>query len=151
MSGRQMSDEKRDPEMADVATALALGGKDSNDYCKLADFFLANGEAEGAEGAAEMAVTLDAANARAWSALGAARARLKRYTLAVPAFLEALKLAPQDITCWTDLGETYVYLMDFEHAAAALQQALLLDPEAKDPWGRRARAIVVRVMKQLKR
>ena len=42
-------------------------------------------------------------------------------------------------------------LLDFIHAAQALKQALLLDPEAKHPAGRRARAIVGRTVSRLKK
>jgi cytochrome c-type biogenesis protein CcmH/NrfG len=136
--------------MQEVAKTLGLEGKNAGDYCKLAELFLSSGHNEGAEGAAELALALDAEEPGAWAALGAARAKMKRYAEAVPAYLEALKRRPDDIASWTDLGEVYVYLMDFEHAAQALKQALELDPDGRDLWGRRARAIVARVVKQLR-
>ena len=137
--------------MQTVAKTLGLEGKSSADYTRLADFFLANGELEGAEGAAELALAISPDDADAWVALGAARAKRKAYREAVPAYLEALRRRPNDIAAWTDLGETYVYLMDFEHAGAALERALELDPKGENPWGRRARAIVARVLKQLRK
>jgi len=58
--------------------------------------------------------------------------------------VEALKRNPEDIASWTDLGEVYVYMMDFAHAAQALEQALKLDPAGENPWGRRAWAVLYR-------
>ena len=133
------------------AVALALGTKNASDYTRLAHFLLQQGEPTGAEGAAELATAIAPEDADAWAALGAARAKAKNYRDAVPAYLEALRLRPTDIACWTDLGETYVYLFELTHAAAALERALELDPEAEDPWGRRARAIVARVVRQLRK
>ncbi|MCC6806350.1 MAG: tetratricopeptide repeat protein [Deltaproteobacteria bacterium] len=137
--------------MDSVAKTLGLQGKNAQEYTRLAYFFLQNGELEGAEGAAELAVALDKDDADAWVAIATARAKQKRYQDAVPAYLEALRRRPTDLASWTDLGEAYVYLMDFEHAAAALERALELDPQGQDPWGRRARAIVARVLKQLRK
>jgi cytochrome c-type biogenesis protein CcmH/NrfG len=119
------------------------------DYTRLAYFFLQHGEPQGAEHAAALAVAAGA-NADAWVALATARARQRRFAEAVPAYREALRERPDDVACWTDLGESYVYLMDFACAAEALGRALALDPQGADPWGRRARAIVARVLKQLR-
>lgn len=130
--------------------AKALGSNGGKSYARLASFFLQRGELESAEGAAELAVAINSDDTDGWVALGTARAKQKRYADAVPAFLEALRRRPVDIATWTDLGEAYVYLMDFTHAAQALERALELDPTGKDPWGRRARAIVARVLKQLR-
>lgn len=134
-----------------VTNALCLSPDRAPDYARLAGFFLQNQELEGAEGAAEMSVALSGECVDGWIALGTARAKLKKYQEAVPAYLEALRRRPDDVASWTDLGECYVYLMDFPHAAQALERALELDPNGESPWGRRARAIVARVLKQLRK
>lgn len=131
--------------------ALGLGQKDAAKYVRLAGAFIHAKEYDGAEGAAEVATACDPQDFNAWVALGVARARMQHFAEALPAYLNALKLNPNDVACWTDVGELYVSLLDFQKAADALKQAMELDPKAEHPSGRRARAIVARVIGQLKK
>lgn len=121
----------------------------SDDYTRLAHFFLENDEPEGAGYAAELALHTGGTT-DAWVALATARARQKRYAEASRAYERALAQRPDDVAAWTDLGECFVYLMDLPRAAAAFGRALDLDPHGENPWGRRARALVARVLKQLR-
>lgn len=80
-----------------------------------------------------------------------ALARGKEYQSAVQSYLAALNIRPNDLECWTDLGEAYVALGEYQLAAQALKQAMQIDPKAEHPSGRRARAIAGRTTAMLKR
>jgi len=138
-------------ELPSPVQALGLTKHDAAKYVRLAGAFIHAKEYEGAEGAAEVATACDPQDFDAWVTLGVSRARLQRFTEALPAYLNALKINPSDVACWTDLGEIYVSLLDFQKASEALKQAMELDPKAEHPSGRRARAIVARVIGQLKK
>jgi tetratricopeptide (TPR) repeat protein len=55
---------------------------------------------------------------------------------------QALERSSSDPTVHANLGETLLRLGRFDEAAAEFQQALLLDPQAKDAGANRARAIL---------
>jgi tetratricopeptide (TPR) repeat protein len=85
-----------------------------------------------------------------WLALGLVAAKQRDYASAVAAYVRALEIAPNDIACWTDLGELLLALLDLPGAARALSRAIALDKDATHPHGRRARALVARTLKQLR-
>lgn len=119
-------------------------------YLRNAAAFLRAGNPLAAELLAEKAVE-DPALAEAWLVLGIARAKRLRHADAAPCFLRVLELQPNNIDAWTDLGEVYLALGRYDGAAAALKQAITLDPNALHPSGRRARAVVGRTYALLKK
>jgi cytochrome c-type biogenesis protein CcmH/NrfG len=133
-----------------VVEILGLKKEDAARFVKLAAQNIKEKDFDSAEAAAEVATACDPKLAEAWISLGVARAKLKNFAEAVPCYHKALELRPDDIACWTDLGELYVGLLDYPRAAEALKQAMLLDPEAEHPFGRRARAIVGRALSMLR-
>ncbi|MCC6806645.1 MAG: hypothetical protein IT381_04420 [Deltaproteobacteria bacterium] len=124
---------------------------DAQALTKLAAHLLAEKDPAAAEGAAEAAATLDPRSFDAWFVLAVARARQEDRAGAVFAYLQALEIVPGHIGCWTDLGELYIALLDYKRAAAALRQAMMLDPHALNPAGRRARAVAGKTMTRLKK
>jgi cytochrome c-type biogenesis protein CcmH/NrfG len=124
---------------------------DAPHFCKLAAHFLKDKRFDAAEGAAEIAASLMPKSFDAWFLLAVARARQEDRAGAAFAYLKALEIVPGHIGCWTDLGEIYVALLEYKKAAAALRQAMLLDPDAQHPSGRRARAVVGKVVTKLKK
>lgn len=113
--------------------------------CHLADA----GRFEEAENAALASLEQADDDPVAWVLLGSVRAQLKRYAEAVDPYVQALKRNAADISTWTNLGELYISLLDFDKAAAALRQAMLLDPTAIHPAGRRARVVVASTLRKL--
>ena len=120
-------------------------------FAKLAALCLRDKDWDAAEAAAILAVSADRDCAEGWLALGVTRARRSEHQAALIAYMEALRLRPDDVSCWTDVGELYISLLRYPEAAAALRQAMVLDPEAMHPAGRRARAVAAQTMGELKR
>src|SRR5262249_9322527 len=100
--------------------------------------------------AAELATACDETLAEAWMLLGAACAKQKKVAEAAAAYDRALALAPDDITTLADAGEAHIQLMNYQKAAAYLQRAMTLDPNAQHASGRRARAVVGRTIALLR-
>jgi Flp pilus assembly protein TadD len=53
----------------------------------------------------------------------------KRFDLAIPWYLEALKLSPRDVDVSTDLGVAYYYSNQVDQALAQLDRSLAIDPK----------------------
>lgn len=104
-----------------------------------------------AEGAAQLATIADPQCFEAWVMLGICYAKGNKFARAVPCYVKALELRPNDIACWSDLGELFVSLMDYPKAAATFRKVMELDPNAAHPSGRRARAVVGRTLALLKK
>jgi cytochrome c-type biogenesis protein CcmH/NrfG len=134
----------------DGAKRLVGNDSDAKQLEKLAAKALLNHQDEAAEAAALAITAYDPKRARAWIMLGVSRAKMKRFSEAVPCFIHALELDALDVATWVDLGEAYISILDYTQAAKALQQAITLDPNAQHPAGRRARAIVGRTVQKLK-
>ena len=130
---------------------MKLTRRDGEQLLMLASKCLVDNDLEGAQTAAAMACVAAPAMPEAWVALGVARARHGDHAGAVEPFIKALALRPRDVQLWCDLGECYVTLMKYAEAAAALKQAMLLDPNLQHPAGRRARAVAAKTMAQLRK
>ncbi|MCC6807691.1 MAG: tetratricopeptide repeat protein [Deltaproteobacteria bacterium] len=124
---------------------------DAPKLASLAHAVAADGDFGAAQAAAQMATTADPKCFDAWVMLGLAHAKQNKPSRAAPCFVKALELRPDDVACWTDLGECLTMLMDYPRAAAAFRQAMLLDPNADHPSGRRARAVVGRTIALLRK
>lgn len=74
-------------------------------------------------------------NGTAWFGLGAAYNQLKRYTEAIEAYRQALRINPDDSKSWTSLGAQYTILQRHTEAIDPLRQALRIDPEDANAWG----------------
>lgn len=129
---------------------MELEPRHATEFLQVAAAALAEGKAKMAEAAAEVAVQCDPNLQAAWSALGAARAKLNSFAEAVPCYVRALELEPSDVAAWCSLGELYISLLDYTKAAEALKQCMLLDPKAEHPSGIRARLVVINTLKMLK-
>ena len=136
---------------ATEASETASRAHDAGVFRRVATQLALAGDLPHAEMAALLSARLDETDPRAWANLGAIRARAKDHPGAVEAYLEVLKRSPTDIEAWTNIGELYIVLLDFEKAAAALRQAMQLDPQAKHPAGRRARIVVAFTVKRMKK
>lgn len=132
-------------------TPRGLKPDEAESFVRLGAQAFAEDEFAGALAAAQLAVKADPNHFAAYALLAASLARLKHLRPAIEAYIQALRLEPTDVSCWTDLGELYVLTMQYEEAAAALRQAMQLDPDAKHASGRRARAIAGRTMALLNR
>jgi cytochrome c-type biogenesis protein CcmH/NrfG len=133
-----------------TAQILKLSAKDAPRFIKLAAACAKAEDFATAQAAAEVAAQCDPKQFDAWVLVGMTRAKQKCYGDAVDPYVKAIELRPQDVSCWTALGELFIGLNDYQRAAASLKQALLLDPEAKHRSGRRARALIGRAIAKMR-
>ena len=70
---------------------------------------------------------------------------------AAESFTQAVGLGAKDIHTYLGLGETLLDLAEYTRAAAALAQAIALDPAGRDPAGIRARALALKASRDLAR
>lgn len=124
---------------------------DPNKYLSLATALLHDGDFAGAEAAAAVVSDADPTLVEAWVVLALSWTRRKRHDRAVAPYLRALEQRPESVELWADLGECYLEIPDYNGAAAALKQAIELDPNSDSPAGRRARALVGRTKSLLKK
>ena len=84
------------------------------------------------------------------SALGAIYQKQKRYEDAIRQYNLALKFNPHDTCSLTNRGETFLTLGRLQEAADDFKKAIDNDPDEKDPWSMRSRALVIAVTNALK-
>jgi tetratricopeptide (TPR) repeat protein len=97
-----------------LARAAELEGKE--DWPGLRDWFLAWTKSE-------------PRNEDAWYSLGEAYFRLQRYTDAIEAYRQALRIKPDFADVWNDLGNAYDDLQRYSDAIEAYRQALRINPD----------------------
>ena len=83
--------------------------------------------------------------------LGALYRRLGWLQWAVVAYETAIARGQNDVCTWTSFGETMLDLARYAEAAAALDKAIALDPEGRDPSSVRARALALKGNRDLTR
>lgn len=81
--------------------------------------------------------------------LGAIYQKEKQYFDALAEYTVAIELDPEDITAYVNRGETYYLMGLWERPLEDLNQAIALDPEAKDPWANRARFLKKKIEGEL--
>ncbi|MCC6806269.1 MAG: tetratricopeptide repeat protein [Deltaproteobacteria bacterium] len=86
-----------------------------------------------------------------WSAYGIALAKTFRLAEAVDALRRCLSLDPANVQIWCIVGEISLDRGDYNGAAVALKRCLELDPNATHPSGLRARALIKRGERQLRK
>jgi predicted O-linked N-acetylglucosamine transferase (SPINDLY family) len=89
---------------------------------------LQDGHPEAALLLVERAVAVDAAESRYHFVLGQSLQALRRWDAAIAAYDRALKLRPDFLDAWNNLGICRQLRRQFPQAAAAYRQALTLDP-----------------------
>lgn len=134
-----------------MSALLDLRKEDAPRFVALAAHCLTEQDFEGAQAAAEAAVTCDGESADALAVLGCVLAKRDEYTRAAAAFELVVARRPTDIVAWTNLGECYLFALRYADAARALRQAMELDPQSEHVAGRRARAIAARTLLKLKK
>jgi cytochrome c-type biogenesis protein CcmH/NrfG len=97
------------------------------------------------------AVALDPAQPSFWNGYAIALAQSHSLDEAVEACKTSLRLAPTDVAVWCILGEIHYDRGDLKSAAEAFARCFALDPRARHPSGLRARALVRRIDKMLKK
>jgi Tfp pilus assembly protein PilF len=117
----------------------------------LAAALLERDDLAAAEGAANAALAVDPKQRDAWIVLGTALAKQNRHERALVCFEQVLALEPNDLASHVAMGELYLDLGAYNQAASSLEKAMSLDPEGKNPAGRRARAIVSKTLSRLKK
>jgi Tfp pilus assembly protein PilF len=117
----------------------------------LAAALLERDDRAAAEGAANAALAVDPKQRDAWIVLGTALAKQNRHERALVCFEQVLALEPNDLASHVAMGELYLDLGAYNQAASSLEKAMSLDPEGKNPAGRRARAIVSKTLSRLKK
>jgi Flp pilus assembly protein TadD len=136
------------PNTPTTAPPVQLDAFDA--YLDLGRRLFEAGDFSGAQAAARLALEREPNRFEPWSLFACSAASRRHYVAAAGAFLEALKRKPDDVGCWTNLGEVYLALMQIEEASA-LRQAMELDPQALHPAGKRARAIVAKTIARTKK
>lgn len=75
-------------------------------------------------------------------AYGLALARNDRVNMARPVLLNVLAKRRTDVELWCVVGEIELEALNYARAAQCFKRCLELDPDAKHPSGRRARALI---------
>jgi tetratricopeptide (TPR) repeat protein len=73
-------------------------------------------------------------NEDAWYGLGEAYYSLQRYSDAIEAYRQALRINPDDTVAWNNLGAAYDGLQRYSDAIEAYRQALRIKPDYADAW-----------------
>jgi tetratricopeptide (TPR) repeat protein len=73
-------------------------------------------------------------NEDAWFSLGEAYYSLQRYTDAIEAYRQALRINPDDAGTWYNLGVAYGGLQRHSEAIEAYRQSLRIKPDDADTW-----------------
>jgi len=119
------------------------------DFAELGYSLFQSGKLEEATRIFEGLVTYNPYDAYFHSALGAIYQKQKLYDQAIKQYDLAIKLNPKDICSLTNRGETYLILGKIKEAAADLKVAVSLDPQQKDPWAMRSRALITAIQSAL--
>jgi len=70
----------------------------------------------------------------AWATLGFAYRLLERYSEAIDAFRQVLRIDPDNDGVWLSLGDSYNYLKRCNDAIDALKQSLRINPNNAEAW-----------------
>jgi len=119
------------------------------DFAELGYSLFQSGKLEEATRIFEGLVTYNPYDAYFHSALGAIYQKQKMYEQALKQYDLAIKLNPKDICSLTNRGETYLTLGKIKEAANDLKIAVSLDPQQKDPWAMRSRALITAIQSAL--
>lgn len=106
--------------------------------CEMAE----QGRVEQAQSMLEGLAVLDPENVYIHNCLGSLYMRMERAKLAEQEFDYVLARSPEDVAANTNLGELLFEQGDLERAVQKLQKAVEQDPEGKDMFANRARAIL---------
>jgi len=112
-----------------LAEALAAAPRYTEARAALANLRREAGAAEDAATLCREGIALGLSSAALWHALGLAELARQRYSLAVDAFVEALKLEPNDGLTHYNHGVALQSLHRRDEALRAYQRALVLSPE----------------------
>ncbi|TXG81983.1 MAG: tetratricopeptide repeat protein [Sphingomonadales bacterium] len=99
------------------------------------------GDATEAARLARTAIKMGAHNTAAWHLLALATAGQQDFDAAIPAFEEALKLAPRDAVVASDYAGVLAEVGLFEQALACADHALVIDPQLAPAWVQRGKAL----------
>jgi tetratricopeptide (TPR) repeat protein len=69
-----------------------------------------------------------------WNALGYSYRNQQKYSEALVAYQEAIKIAPKDPSSWNGLGITYAGLNDSKNAITAYKKAIQFNPKFSAAW-----------------
>lgn len=133
----------------DAKDVLGLSTDDALRIARFGMGLLSRDDATSAEACGHVATKVAPKEPLGWLVLGAASARQRKDMQAIIAYQQATLLAPNTLHAWVDLGELYVRRMELALGAKALQRALELDPEAKDPVTQRAQLLIVNTLMTL--
>ena len=120
------------------------------DFAELGYTMFKSGKLDDAQIVFEGLVTYNPYDSYFHSALGAIYQKQKKYDEALRQYDLAIKFNSQDTCSYTNRGETYLTLGRLKEAAKDFQKAIALDPDERDPWSMRSRALVIAVTNALK-
>jgi cytochrome c-type biogenesis protein CcmH/NrfG len=101
--------------------------------------------------AAQLAIEVAPKDAEAHLLHGLALARAKYAQRASDALRASLQIDSASIVAWASLGEVLLDAFDYKGAKEAFEHVMRLDPQASDPYGRRARVVVAKTLQRLKK
>ncbi len=116
-----------DPDVPEVHVALGLyyyWGR--NDYARAVEEFT-------------IARTLQPSNALAFRQIGNVQRRQGRFADAIESYRKAADLDPRSHQAWFNLGETYLFVRNYEETARYLERVTELAPEFLEGYVQRAR------------
>lgn len=85
---------------------------------------------------------LQASNAQAALQIGNVRRRQGRFADAIASYRQSADLNPRSHNAWFNLGETLLYIRDYDQAAPFLRRATELAPDFLEAWVQHARLAI---------
>ena len=89
---------------------------------------------------------IDHANWYYRAVLGAVYQKQKLYEQAIEEYTMALSLNEKEVTSLTNRGECHLHLKNTIQARKDFEAAVMLDPEEKNSWGKRARVLLKKLI-----
>ena len=109
--------------------AVTLSPNNAHLYTSWGEIILSRGDAAAAAPLLRRAVQLDASSGIAYLYLGQAEHALGRVEIAIADYLEAVRLLPDSAPAYTGLASAYWALEETNQTLAAIEAALLKDPD----------------------
>lgn len=138
-----------DEARAALIDALKPAAADAAGYASMGRVLVTQGDFSAAAFAFSAALQ-HSKTADLWSAFAYCEQKLGRLQSAADAYEKAIALGMDDVQIWANLGEARLDLLQYGHAADALGKAIEKDPKGDHPASVRARALVLKAVRDIK-
>lgn len=108
-----------------------------------------HGRLEEAEKIFKALILLDHRNAYFHAMMGAVHQKRNHPIEAIMEYSQAIKINPNDISCYVNRGELYLRHRNYRKAAEDFRQAILMDMSGANLWANRARSLVIAIKRSM--